>query len=443
MTYSTTNPNYCAIISRPTALIPLPNCTNVQHAVVCGSKVIVGMDTALSQLGVFFPTETALSHEFLSANSLYVKPEYGNIDPSKKGYFEKHGRVRAVKFRGYVSDGFWIPLTSLINMGFVDVDEFTEGLQFDHINDTEICRKYVPHSNRRTNPFVKQPRRERLEDGIVAGQFKFHPDTINLRRVIDKIQPNDVISITDKWHGTSIVVGNLLTTQPLRWWERALIKLGVSLNTQSYKLVWSSRKVIKGVGDTAKQNVAHYYDQDVWGEVAQRIKHLIPKGYTVYGEIVGYTSTGSPIQGGYTYGCPPSIHRLMIYRVTSTNSDGEVIELSWPQLKEFCTQNGLEHVKELYYGPPSQEIYSLARDKGITLSEAMLEWLEVTYVRGQDCEYNPGLPAEGIVVRVDHLDHCDSYKLKNFRFLEHETKLLDANAIDIETNESNEDQVNE
>lgn len=46
------------------------------------------------------------------------------------------------------------------------------------------------------------------------------------------------------------------------------------------------------------------------------------------------------------------------------------------------------------------------------------------------------VPAEGIVVRVDRLETCDSYKLKNFKFLAKESLELDKGEIDIESVES-------
>ena len=45
------------------------------------------------------------------------------------------------------------------------------------------------------------------------------------------------------------------------------------------------------------------------------------------------------------------------------------------------------------------------------------------------------VPAEGIVIRIDHLDRCEAYKLKSFAFLEGETKALDAGETDLETEE--------
>ena len=71
-----------------------------------------------------------------------------------------------------------------------------------------------------------------------------------------------------------------------------------------------------------------------------------------------------------------------------------------------------------------------------------LHTLEKNFVTDGDCPYNKGkIPAEGIVLRVDRLSECESFKLKNFRFLEHESKLLDKGEMDLETAESVEEQV--
>ena len=51
-------------------------------------------------------------------------------------------------------------------------------------------------------------------------------------------------------------------------------------------MVFSSRKVIKI--DYLKINNNSYYSEDIWGIVKNEIAHLIPKNYTLYGEILGY-----------------------------------------------------------------------------------------------------------------------------------------------------------
>ena len=43
------------------------------------------------------------------------------------------------------------------------------------------------------------------------------------------------------------------------------------------------------------------------------------------------------------------------------------------------------------------------------------------------------VPEEGIVVRVEDLFECKSYKLKSFRFLEFESNELDKGVADVES----------
>lgn len=424
------NPNYAAIVVRLDKFVTLDNCDNVKAALIFGNSVIVSKTAAKGEVGLFFPVETALSSEFLGANNLYRKPEWGNVDPNQKGFFENHGRVKAVKFRGHKSEGFWIPLHSL-NYLSIPGAVYQEGMVFDTIGDHEICKKYVPKCNpARQNLKGKQAR---LEDSIVAGQFRLHYDTENFRRNYDRIQPNDWISITDKWHGTSVVIANLLVNRKQPWYEKLLSKLGVNIRESEYGIIYSSRRVVKDVAGQTKTNL-HFYDEDIWGIVSKEVQDSIPKGFTLYGEIVGYTPQGEAIQKGYTYGCEPGKHRFLVYRVTSTNFDGHVTELSWPQLVEFCKKYRLETVKELWYGlaeefNPNLPIYDIR-----TWQENFLAQLEANYVKDQMCEYNDfKVPAEGIVIRIDKLDQCDAYKLKNFKFLEHESKELDKGEADIET----------
>jgi hypothetical protein len=320
-------------------------------------------------------------------------------------------------------------------------------MEFDELNEHPICKKYVPARNSRVgtgNRGGKQSKQPRLTDIIVDGQFRFHPDTENLRKNIHKIRPDSFISISDKWHGTSAVIGRLLTKRPLRWWETALSWLGVHHQTEDYQLMWSSRKVVKGVGESHRDDRS-FYAEDIWGTVAKEIGDLIPKGITLYGEIVGYTNEGSPIQslGGlpYSYGCQPGTHRFVVYRVTYTNPDGKVLEFSWNQISEFCAKYGLEMVRTLWAGYAADfgdnDLACLAGTDEDEWRREFLAQLESTFVNNQDCpECANGLPAEGIVLKVDRLEEDEAYKLKNFRFLEKESQALDAGEMDVETAES-------
>src|SRR5579859_7689939 len=135
------NPNYCATVTQLGRFVTLANCANVKGALIFGNQVIVGNETAPGDIGLFFPLESALSAPFLRANNLYRKPEL-NADTNVKGYFEDHGRVRAVKFRGHKSEGFWIPLTALNYLAMnVPEEEWLDlrvGANFDEFGGNPI-----------------------------------------------------------------------------------------------------------------------------------------------------------------------------------------------------------------------------------------------------------------------------------------------------------------
>lgn len=433
------NRNYAATVVELKHFQKLENCDKIKAALIFGNSVIVGNDAKEGDIGLFFPVETALSDEFLAANNLYRKPEWGNVNKEAKGFFEQSGRVKCVRFRGHKSEGFYLPISCLHYITMQPRLEFNVGDTFDELNGQPICHKYVSRRNPgRLHP--AQARQAKLIDQIVPNQFRFHPDTENLRRNIYKIHPSDYISISDKWHGTSVVISKVLVQRTLPWYERLLKRLGVHVQIQEYGLVYSSRKVVKAVNGVEKTN-NHWYGEDIWGVVAKEVQDRIPAGYTLYGEIVGYTPEGSPIQAGYHYGCPVGKHKFLVYRVTCTNAEGLPLELTWQQMFDFCKKYNFEMVKELFYGRAWDLVECTGRmltpEDGDKWHEEFLKILEENWVHDQMCEHNNyEVPAEGVVVRIDGLNECNSFKMKNFQFLCAESKALDKEVLDIETEES-------
>ena len=223
--------------------------------------------------------------------------------------------------------------------------------------------------------------------------------------------------------------------------EEILKKLGVNINDKVYDLLYSSRRVIKN--DDLNTQANHYYSSDVWGDVAKTFEYAVQKGYTLYGEIVGYTRDGAYIQKGYDYGCIQPIYedeyvedvhyRVYVYRITFTNEDGNVSELSWRQIKAYCQHFGINHVPEYYFGKLVDFDKSLKKIKSDEeFNETIIKLLEEKYLE-KYCEFcGNRVPSEGIVLRVDELFNFDAYKLKSFAFMEWESKQLDDNIIDIE-----------
>lgn len=467
------NKNYCGVIVRLENFVELANCDNVKAALIFGNSVIVAKGVQAGEVGVFFPVETALSAQFLGQNNLFRKPEWGNVDPLKKGYFEEHGRIKAVTFRGHKSEGFWIPLESLSYLG-LPLEEFPVGAEFDYVNDTEICKKYIPKRNKVSNPCAPKGKNKSVKDKLVEGQFSFHIDTAQLGRNMHRIEPSTIISISDKWHGTSAIFSNVLIQKPnmadallplfsyeylSRKWPKVASTLwtvgsslvdmltaverkigvwfGADPQPTQYGFTWASRRVIKGVNGEAKKGSIHFYSDDIWSIVGKKIEPLVPKGYTIYGEIVGYMPDGGMIQKGYHYGCQPGSHRFLVYRITSVNADGKVIELSWQAMKEFCAKFGLEFVKEFYFGRADGFLPMAPGQNEAEWQDAFLKTVQDKYVRDEMCPHNNmEVPLEGVIVRVERYSECEAYKLKSFLFKKRESEAADKGELDVETAES-------
>jgi hypothetical protein len=435
------NRNYCATIVKIATLVPLPKLDRVKAAIIFGNQVIVDSSTQPGDVGLFFPIETQLSNEFLANNNLYRDPTL-NIDANKKGFFELNGRIRAIKFQGNKSEGFFVPLNCLEYVRPLTRDDVTIGTEFDAFDGHEVCKKYVV----RYTPNDRGPKRSKADkklkriSRLVENQFKFHIETLMLHKNMHKLNPDDYITISDKWHGTSWIVGNVLTLRPLKWYEKLALKFGVGVKTEHYDYVCSSRKVVKDQYLNEEAGPG-FYGFDLWTEIKEKIKEMIPKGFTLYGEAVGYLPNGASIQKGYHYGCDPGKYEIFTYRITFTNEDGRTFELSDAQIKEFCCERGLS-IKKQFYAGKAKDLFP-----AIPVGEHWHEnWL-LALEKRSDFNLNDSMcpsnnfevPAEGVVVRVEKLREFDAYKLKNWKFFEKESLTLDSGEVDIESQESEEE----
>jgi hypothetical protein len=419
------NENYCANVVSIKSVIELDGMKTIAHTNIYGNMVIVSKELKIGDVGIFFPIETKLSNDFLHYNNLYRHNNL-NLDQTKKGFFEDNGRVRCVKFQGYKSMGFFIPLDSL---------EFTyhrESLKeediFDELSGIKICEKYIVKADRVPGMGGNKGKGKLARiSKLIENQFRFHQDTAQLGKNMHMLKPDDVISITKKMHGTSTISSYILCKKKLNPIEKFLKFVGVNVVDTEYDNIYASRKVVKNSDlNPSKQD---YYSQDIWGIANTELKPFLAKGMTFYAEIVGYLSDNSMIQKHFDYGCEAGTHAIYIYRITYTNPDGLVYEFSAKQVQDFCTQNGLNPVPELYYG----RVKDLVDYKD---SEELLTFLQDTYLE-KDCDMcksKPSIPAEGVVVRIEAND-LNVYKLKSFRFYEQESKEADSGEANIEDSE--------
>ena len=466
------NPNYCGTIIKIEKLVDLPNCDNVQAAIIFNNSVIVGKDVQIGDLGVFFPIETQLMPEFLKNNNLYRDKTF-NLNTDKAGYFETNGRIRAMKFRGNKSEGLFMPISCLNYIFYADfwnTKPIPVGTDFDKINGQVICKKYQIIRNESGVKKTKADKKAvKKFNRLVENQFRLMIDTENFRRNAHKLNPDDYISITNKIHGTSWVVGKVLVKE-LSWQNKLGFKVGrlpipdikykycnllkeaqIALvnkleahnsNKTKYDVIYSSRMVVKNKYINTEQKNEGYYNFDLWGEIAEKVKDSLLDSFTLYGEAVGQLPTGGWIQKNYDYGTEPNHYDIYIYRITYTNTSGKAVELSWPQIKDYCNKYGLKHVSELYYGKAKDYCPSIPIETH--WNQNFLNKLESDFMLDRDCPmcFNK-VPEEGIVLRVENLFDCESYKLKNFRFLDKETRDLDANIVDMETEQTTVEETDE
>ena len=420
--------NYAAQIVRVGEVFKLPNSDRLYGVNVFGNVAVVdeSWTEREGELAVFFPVESQLSEEFVRMNNLFRHSDL-NHNPTETGYLEDNRRVRALKLRGNVSKGLLLLLGSLYYLDSGTLRELKEGDRFDTIDGVEISRKYVikePQVFDRQGKKIKQAFK-RVDSTLLPE----HIETDQWLRNEHVVDEWATLIVTQKLHGTSARFANTIVRRELKWWERALVKLGVAISDTEYDTVAGSRRSIKDPHNPAQQ---HFYGDggDIWTDYLAKIESAIPKGYVVYGEIVGWTPNGGPIQKGHTYGEPEGENKLYVYRVATVNPDGEISDLSWDQVRGFCAARGLATVPELWRGFKKDFDLELFIEKDFYAEYPDAPDTPVPLSKGGTGK------DEGVAIRVDGGAIPQLFKCKNDSHYLYETAQLDAGELDLESAES-------
>lgn len=431
--------NYAALVIEVPKPVKLPNSDKLYGVGVAGIEVVVDASwlEREGQMAVLFPAEAQLSHPLVAYSNLYRHAEL-NDDPEQVGYLGDNRRIRPLKLRGNMSKGLILPLENIAAVTGSFHSDFEVGQSFDTVNGVEVCRKFLLPV--KGMPQSKEAAKlakafKRVDEKV----FPMHIDTEFYERNEGHVQDDDIVIVTQKLHGTSVRFGNVPVKVEHTFWERVAKKLGIRVREMEYDLIAGSRKVIKDPKSTTQ---AHFYATDVWSKAAQEYGTGLPKGFMVFGELVGYTDDGAPIQKGYTYEEQIDTNRangvgtssLYVYRVAIVNEDGVLRDLSWDQVKKFAYTYGLEHTPELWRGPKLALSLEKFAEKNFRA--------EYDSVRVGPTKYTDRPVAlsaggtgkdEGIVLRVDRGgDVPYLLKYKNDSFYLHEAEELDAGEETIE-----------
>ena len=238
-------------------------------------------------------------------------------------------------------------------------------------------------------------------------------------------------------------------------------KIGINTPNAEYKFVVGSRRVVKSIGDIEHTGPG-FYESDIWTKAAkENFEGKLRKGESVYFEIVDYTPEGSPIMGSHSneklkkfmdkyeykqfinrygdttefhYGCNRSEYDIYVYRITTTNEDGESVDYSWNQVKTRCEQLGVKYVPEIeQFVVNDWQLTATAENQIIDFSlESLLQKLT-----DRESEIFKQHIKEGIVVRVENGGSTPLfYKNKGFLFKAIEGIIKDNDVVDLEETQS-------
>ena len=453
---------YCGYITRLKNVRKHSNADRLQIGECFGNSVVVSLDYTENQLGVYFPSDGQLGMEFCVANDLLRrKDENGN---PAGGYMDERRRVTAIKLRGEKSDGLFLPLTSLAN--FTTISDLKEGDTITILNGVEICKKYIPKvKNRGEWHGGSKDHKTKVN---FAPTFAQHVDTEQLAYHLNDFCAGDVVELTLKLHGTSARTGYLplIRNKKRSLWQKIMRKPADTYTEYGY--VTGTRR---GVLDDTHAG-GYYTDNQFRLEMAKKFEGKLHKGETVYYEIVGFVNSYTPIMAScdnkkikdkefskqygdttvFSYGCvpygdwdwdtqdssgdvPPRCE-VYVYRMTMSNDEGDVVEMSPEQMRLRCDQIGVKCV-------PVFEKFMIP-DMGVdvdndgttdthimTAGEYVLRKVE-QYFDGPDPIGKTHI-REGVVARIVNRPTIAVYKHKNFNFKVLENIIKDeADAPDME-----------
>ena len=174
--------SYQVIVAKIDSIKKHPTADRLMLASVLGNQVIVGLDSKEGDIGLFFAEGGQLSYEFCHNNNLHNNKTL-NKDQTKSGFFSENRRVRAQKFRGEKSDGYFCELTSLdfcLPVGC----KFTPnvGESFDVFQEMPICNKYFTPATLQAMAKNKKKGRRVVRQGIGRAPSKVARSARDIKR---------------------------------------------------------------------------------------------------------------------------------------------------------------------------------------------------------------------------------------------------------------------
>jgi hypothetical protein len=333
------------------------------------------------------------------------------MDPDKRN-------ITAIRLRGEKSEGLVLPVKVLEK--YTDISKLKDGDQISVLNGHEICKKYIPKRNhsQRTHDGSNGKHKKKFEKEVVSyPYFDEHIDTSQLDYNLNAFKEGDIVYLTRKLHGTSGRTQTAIQVTKKRR-NKVLKKLfGLKdKEVKEFKLVSGTRRTV-----LKKFDGGYYGNDEFRKKYHDFFEEKLPKGMTVFYEIVGWVNESTPIMGRcsnklikdktfekiygqetvFTYGCEPGQNDMYVYRMTMTNEDGVVIELPTEEVKMWCDRMGCKFVPIL-----DKFLFTTIEN----LNERVNKWLDIPD------EIDPRHISEGVVARIDNRSKFTAFKRKGFQF---------------------------
>jgi hypothetical protein len=440
---------YKAIVTKLANVRPHPNADRVQLATCHGNQVVVGLDSKEGDMGVYFPCDGQLSHEFCNANNLYREASMNKFPEEKGGMFDANRRVRAQRFRGEVSDGFWVPLHYF---GFIQVSGLdVEGYEFDEWKGVPICSKYI---NPATVKIARENQGKKTRKAKSSVMFKEHFDTAHFGRNLHEFGHGQHIVITEKLHGTSGRIGHVQVDKDPTLIEKIAKFFGAKIQETEWKYLNGTRRVV-----IEESSGTQYHDPTIRDKAFKMFNGNLRKGETVFFEIVGYESTGAPIMPTvdttkmgdknftkiygekmpFSYGCEPTQSEVYVYRMTLTNEDGQSIDYAWDDVVKRCNEIGVKHVPHFHttsWGEVELDFrnqHAIPQDQEVDDRDVRDHFSKIVESLGSGASVLDAKHIkEGVCVRIEGGINNRTYKFKSFEFKVLEGIIKDSGVVDAE-----------
>lgn len=366
---------------------------------------VFGMDTIVSKgtwnqgdVCIYFANGGVISSEYLTANNMYRHGDL-NADKSIVGYFEDNGRVKTMKLRGEMSDGIIMRLESLRDIiPEKDWKNLDDGQEIDKLGNVTLAQKYIGRTKGSQGIVRSKKVKKYIPEHIDTSQLNY-----NLRRFEGPCE----VSLSFKLHGTSARFAHLRK----KWWQFWKPRFV----SGSRRVEFKSFKDPGFYGDNAFRKYYH-----------EKLSKIIPEGFTIYFEIVGWVNDVTPVMPVYStnkldkalqkefgqqmvfsYGCEQGQHEMYVYRITHDDR-----ELSPEEIFYFCEDRKLPVVPFCVI-PTRPGWHDWTQIDGVEELEGAIQYQFEDYHDRLDDSHL----LEGIVVRrKNELLSWEAYKIKTNEF---------------------------